>query len=66
MVGAHRVIADYVGPQVRVERHVEVDGAISFLGAHQISNAVRDVVEALDEVDLAFVHLEPAQLHLDE
>jgi cation diffusion facilitator family transporter len=62
VLGVHRVIADYVGPQVRAELHVEIDGEISFLGAHQISNAVRDAVEALDEVDLAFVHLEPAQL----
>jgi divalent metal cation (Fe/Co/Zn/Cd) transporter len=60
------VIADYVGPQVRAEVHVDVDGEISFLFAHQISNAVRDAVEALDEVDLAFVHLEPVQLHSEE
>jgi cation diffusion facilitator family transporter len=61
--GVHRVIADYVGPQVRAELHVEVDGNTSFHSAHRISNAVRDAVEALDEVDLAFVHLEPAQRH---
>ena len=62
----HRVIADYVGPQVRAELHVDVDGEISFLVAHQISNAVRDAVEALDEVDLAFVHLEPVHLDAEE
>ena len=59
--GVHRVIADYVGPQVRAELHVEVDGDITFRDAHRISNAVRDAVEALDEVDLAFVHLEPLE-----
>ncbi|MGC9334397.1 MAG: cation diffusion facilitator family transporter [Anaerolineae bacterium] len=59
--GVHRVIADYVGPQVRVELHAEVDGDTSFHDAHRISDAVRDAVEELDEVDLAFVHLEPAQ-----
>lgn len=61
--GVHRVIADYVGPQVRAELHVEVDGNITFHDAHRISNAVRDAVEDLDEVDLAFVHLEPLQGH---
>ena len=61
VLGVHRVIADYVGPQVRAELHVEVDGEISFHDAHRISNAVRDAVETLDEVDLAFVHLEPVQ-----
>jgi len=64
--GVHRVIADYVGPQLRAELHVEVDGDISFHDAHRISNAVRDAVEALDEVDLAFVHLEPVQPHSGE
>lgn len=60
VVRVHRVIADYVGPEVRVELHVEVDPDTSLLRAHQISNAVRDAAEALDDVDLAFVHLEPA------
>jgi cation diffusion facilitator family transporter len=59
----HRVIADYVGPQVRAELHVEVDGDVTFHNAHRISDAVRDAVEGLDGVDLAFVHLEPAQPH---
>lgn len=63
VAGVHRVIADYVGPQVRAELHVEVDGGISFGDAHRISNAVRDAVEALDDVDLAFIHLEPVQPH---
>jgi cation diffusion facilitator family transporter len=66
VVGVHRVIADYVGPQVRAELHVEVDGDITFHDAHRISNTVRNEVEALDEVDLAFVHLEPVQLHPGE
>ena len=66
VMDVHRVIADYVGPQVRAELHVDVDGEISFLVAHQISDSVRDAVEALDEVDLVFVHLEPVQLHADE
>ena len=64
--GVHRVIADYVGPQVRAELHIEVEGDISFRQAHRISNAVRDAVEALDEVDLAFVHLEPVEPHSEE
>ena len=63
VLGVHRIIADYVGPQVRAELHVDVDSEIPFRTAHAISNAVRDAVEALDEVDLAFVHLEPAELN---
>ena len=66
VMDVHRVIADYVGPQVRAELHVDVDGDIPFLIAHQISNSVRNAVMALDEVDLAFVHLEPVQLAAEE
>ncbi len=43
-----------------------MDGDIAFHDAHRISNAVRDAVEALDEVDLAFVHLEPVEPHSGE
>ena len=57
---------DLVYTLLRAELHVDVDGEIPFLFAHQISNAVRDAVEALDEVDLAFVHLEPVELHTEE
>lgn len=66
VLGVHRLIADYVGPQVRAELHVDVDGENPFLAAHEISNAVRNAVEALDEVDLAFVHLEPVQRNGEE
>jgi cation diffusion facilitator family transporter len=61
VLNVHQVIADYVGPQVRVDLHVNVDGAVPFFVAHEISDAVQEAVEALDEVDQAFVHLEPIQ-----
>jgi cation diffusion facilitator family transporter len=59
VLDVHQVIADYVGPQVRVDLHVNVDGTIPFSVAHEISDAVCEAVEALDEVDQVFVHLEP-------
>ena len=62
VVDVHRIVADYVGPRVRVELHVDVPGEISLSAAHDISTRVADMVEALDEVDQAFVHLEPAHL----
>jgi cation diffusion facilitator family transporter len=61
VVDVHQVIADYVGPQVRVDLHVNVDGAIPFFVAHQISDAVQEAVEALQDVDQAYVHLEPIE-----
>lgn len=63
VVDVHRIVADYVGPRVRVEMHVDVPGEISLSAAHDISERVAATVEALDEVDQAFVHLEPAHLH---
>jgi cation diffusion facilitator family transporter len=59
----HQVIADYVGPQLRVDLHVDVDDAIPFRLAHAISDGVRTAVESLEEVDQVFVHLEPVKSH---
>ncbi len=58
----HRVVADYVGPRVRVDLHVDVPGEMSLSDAHDVSTRVIAAVEALDEVDQAFVHLEPIHL----
>jgi len=57
--GVHQIIADYVGPRLRVDMHVNVEAEIPFCAAHAIEDAVQSAVEALDEVDQAFVHLEP-------
>jgi cation diffusion facilitator family transporter len=60
VVEVHRVVASYVGPDILVDLHVDVDGNLPLHRAHDISEQVRIAVEALDEVDQAFVHLEPA------
>lgn len=57
----HRVIAEYVGPALRVDMHVNVNGGMTLERAHEIGDAVSDAVEALDGVDLAFVHVEPTE-----
>lgn len=60
VVGVDKVVIEYVGPGLRVDIHVYVDGSMSVKDAHAISHAVREAVQALDEVDHAFVHVEPA------
>ena len=55
----HRVIADYVGPQLRVDIHVTVDGTMTLDQAHEITEKVRENLEALLNVDLVFIHVEP-------
>lgn len=57
----HRVIADYVGPQLRVDMHINVDGSMTLDRAHDISEQVREKVEALPEIDMAFIHVEPTR-----
>lgn len=61
VLGVHQVIADHVGPQLRVDMHIDVDGEMPLRDAHAIADEVQAKVEALDHVDLAFVHLEPAE-----
>ena len=56
----HQVIAEYVGPQLRVDMHIDVDGSLPLDRAHAIADRVQEIVEALPEVDLAFVHVEPS------
>jgi len=60
VLGVHQVIADHVGPQVRVDIHIDVDGEMTLYQAHTIADRVQAQVEALPAVDLAFIHVEPA------
>jgi cation diffusion facilitator family transporter len=55
----HRVIIEYVGPQVRADIHINMPGHSSLDEVHQVHDAVQHAVEALEDVDHAFVHVEP-------
>ena len=59
VLNVHQVIADHVGPEIRADIHVDVDGEMTLRQAHAIADRVEEELEALPEVDLAFVHLEP-------
>ncbi len=60
VLDVHQVIADYVGPELRVDMHVDVDGGMTLREAHDIADRVAERVKALSAVDLVFVHVEPA------
>ena len=60
--GAHDVIAHYVGPEIDVSLHVEVEGDHTLIEAHEIETAVMESIEDLPEVDDAFVHVDPREL----
>ena len=60
--GAHDVIAHYVGPEIDVSLHIEVEGDRTIREAHDIETEVMDAIRALDEVDDTFVHVDPKEL----
>jgi cation diffusion facilitator family transporter len=60
--GAHDVVAHYVGPEVDVSLHVEVEGEMSLYDAHDIETEVRENVQEIPEVDDVFVHVDPKEL----
>ncbi|EMA42499.1 cation diffusion facilitator family transporter [Halococcus saccharolyticus DSM 5350] len=60
--GAHDVIAHYVGPEIDVSLHIEVEGDRTLREAHAIESAVVESIRALDRVDDVFVHIDPKEL----
>jgi len=65
VLDVHQVIADHVGPELRIDMHIDVDGEMTLREAHAIGEQVEARVEALPKVDQAFVHVEPdrSQVH---
>lgn len=61
VLAVHQVIVEYVGPQVRADIHINMDGRLSLDEVHRVSDRVRETVEALEQVDHAFVHVEPME-----
>ncbi|MFW5939625.1 MAG: cation diffusion facilitator family transporter [Halolamina sp.] len=60
--GAHDVVAHYVGPEVDVSLHIEVEGDMTVREAHDIETEVIHAIRDLPEVDDAFVHVDPKEL----
>jgi len=60
--GAHDVVAHYVGPEVDVSLHIEVEGDHTLFEAHDIETGVRDAIRDIPEVDDVFVHVDPKEL----
>jgi cation diffusion facilitator family transporter len=60
--GAHEVIAHYVGPEIDVSLHIEVEGDLTLFEAHRIETDVVTSIRELDAVDDVFVHVDPKEL----
>lgn len=60
--GVHDVLAHYVGPEVDVSLHIEVEEELTLSEGHEIEVAVIEAIESIAEVDDVFVHLDPKDL----
>jgi cation diffusion facilitator family transporter len=59
--GAHDVVAHYVGPEIDVSLHIEVEGDRTLLEAHDIETDIVESIRELPEVDDVFVHVDPRE-----
>ena len=57
--GVHQIITEYAGTRLVADLHVDVDGSLAITEAHRISNKVQEELEALPEIDRAYIHIEP-------
>ena len=57
--GINDVRAHYVGVLLQVEVHIEVDRKLTIYRAHTIGKKVQSKLERLEDVDRAFVHIDP-------
>lgn len=55
----HQVLTEYVGPQLVADLHIDVDGQLTLYQAHCIADEVQTRLEALADIDRAYVHVEP-------
>ena len=59
--GAHDAIAHYVGPEIDVSLHIEVEGHRTLMEAHDIETDVVISIREIPEVDDVFVHIDPRE-----
>jgi len=55
----HHIMAEYVGPRLMIDMHVNVDGSKTLTEAHQITDSIIARLEEFPHVDRAYVHVEP-------
>ena len=57
--GINDLRAHYVGNRIHVEIHIEVDKKISTKTSHDIGKHVQIELEKIQDLDKAFVHIDP-------
>lgn len=59
VIDVHDVLAHYVGNYLHVQAHIVVDGRMETSKSHALSNRVTELIEGIEAVDKAFVHVDP-------
>jgi cation diffusion facilitator family transporter len=59
VINVHQVIAEYAGPRMIIDIHINVNGQTTLDHIHTITEEVRRRLEALPEIDRVYVHVEP-------
>ena len=57
----HHMISEYVGPKLAIDMHINLPGYAPLDVVHEISDRITEALEALPEVDRAYVHVEPQE-----
>ncbi len=57
----HHMMSDYVGPKLIVDMHINLPGDASLEEVHAVEDRVVAALEDIDEVDRAYVHVEPLE-----
>ena len=59
--GVHHMMSDFVGPKLLVDMHINLPGDVSLEAVHDVEDRVIEALQALPEVDRAYVHVEPIE-----
>ncbi len=59
VVDVHHLMCEYAGPQFVLDMHINVNGNVTLNESHAIADQVIDALEALPDVDRAYIHVEP-------
>ncbi|MAT43541.1 MAG: cation transporter [Anaerolineaceae bacterium] len=59
VVDVHHLMCEYAGPQLVLDMHINVNGNLTLNESHAIADQVIDALEALPDVDRAYIHVEP-------
>ncbi len=61
VLDVHQVILEHVGPDVRADVHINMDGSLPLVQVHEVSDTVRAAIENIKGVEHAFIHVEPPE-----